>query len=104
MVRFQLWLTENPAATVTQKLDELRSIQTMSSLRPADRIIIFLGTIFTEKILTENQVLGIVISYRLWGVLIGVYMYVCALDCGEQGDVGCAGPHCDSAEAADRCL
>jgi hypothetical protein len=57
MVRFQLWLTENPAATVTQKLDELRSIQTMSSLRPADRIIIFLGTIFTEKILTENQVL-----------------------------------------------
>ena len=56
MVRFQLWLTENPAATTTQKLDELRSIQTMSSLRPADRIIIFLGTVFTEKILTENQV------------------------------------------------
>ena len=68
MVRFQLWLTENPAATVTQKLDELRSIQTMSSLRPADRIIIFLGTVFTGKILTENQVLlGIVIPYCLWG-------------------------------------
>ena len=28
-------------------------------------------------------------------------MYV---DCGEQGDVGCAGPHCDPAEAVDRRL
>ena len=66
MVRFQLWLTENPAATTTQKLDELRSIQTMSSLRPADRIIIFLGTVFTEKILTENQVRPHIINHTYY--------------------------------------
>ena len=56
MVRFQNWLVANPTASISQKLDELRSIQTMSSLRPADRIIIYLGAVFNEHILTEKQV------------------------------------------------
>ncbi len=36
--------------------DELRNIQTMASLRPADRIIIFLGAVFTEAAVSAKQV------------------------------------------------
>jgi translation initiation factor 5 len=39
-----------------QHLEELRNIQTMASLRPADRIIIFLGSVFTEDAVTANHV------------------------------------------------
>lgn len=56
MVRFKLWLTDNPSATTTMVLDELRSIQTMASLRPADRIIIYLGAVFSDKIITEREI------------------------------------------------
>lgn len=57
MVRFKVWLTDNPTATTTMVLDELRSIQTMASLRPADRIIIYLGAVFSDKIIAEKEVL-----------------------------------------------
>ena len=50
MERFQLFLTKSTVASTTQILDELRNIQTMASLRPADRIIIYLGAVFTEQV------------------------------------------------------
>jgi hypothetical protein len=56
MERFKLWLAENSTATGIQVVEELRSIQTMASLRPADRIIIFLGAVFTETAVTKNEV------------------------------------------------
>mmetsp|Transcript_10537 Transcript_10537/g.14544 ORF Transcript_10537/g.14544 Transcript_10537/m.14544 type:complete len:415 (+) Transcript_10537:379-1623(+) len=56
MVRFKVWLTDNPSATTTMMLDELRSIQTMASLRPGDRIIIYLGSVFSDKIITEKEI------------------------------------------------
>ena len=44
MDRLKLWLMENPTHTNENLLEELRSIQTFASLRPADRAIIYLGT------------------------------------------------------------
>jgi hypothetical protein len=43
MDRLKLWLMENPTHTNETLLEELRSIQTFASLRPADRAIIYLG-------------------------------------------------------------
>jgi translation initiation factor 5 len=56
MDRFSLFMSNNPGATVVQITDELRNIQTMASLRPADRIIIFLGSRFTADMLSQKQV------------------------------------------------
>lgn len=56
MERYKLFRTNNATATVVQHLEELRNIQTMASLRPADRIIIFLGSVFTEDAVTANEV------------------------------------------------
>lgn len=41
----------------TQLIEELRSTQTLSSLRPSDRYIIFFGTLFTATSITDNDVL-----------------------------------------------
>eukprot|EP00604_Paraphysomonas_vestita_P000708 CAMPEP_0174825160 /NCGR_PEP_ID=MMETSP1107-20130205/42498_1 /TAXON_ID=36770 /ORGANISM="Paraphysomonas vestita, Strain GFlagA" /LENGTH=291 /DNA_ID=CAMNT_0016056529 /DNA_START=1347 /DNA_END=2222 /DNA_ORIENTATION=+ len=41
----------------TQTIEELRSTQTLSSLRPSDRYIIFFGTLFTATSITDNDVL-----------------------------------------------
>lgn len=41
----------------TQLIEELRSTQTLSSLRPSDRYIIFFGTVFTATSITDNDVL-----------------------------------------------
>lgn len=56
MERLKLFLSANPTATTEQLTDELRNIQTMASLRPADRIIIFLGAVFTEQMVPLNEV------------------------------------------------
>lgn len=61
MDRFKLWYsnietTTGAAPTTQQIVDELRNIQTMASLRPADRIIIFLGAVFTEDAVSEKQI------------------------------------------------
>lgn len=56
MERLKLFLSANPSATVEQLTDELRNIQTMASLRPADRIIIYLGAVFTEQMVQLNEV------------------------------------------------
>lgn len=61
MDRFKLWYSNvesasGAAPTTQQIVDELRNIQTMASLRPADRIIIFLGAVFTEDAVSENLI------------------------------------------------
>jgi translation initiation factor 5 len=56
MERLKLFLSANPTATTEQICDELRNIQTMASLRPADRIIIYLGAVFTENMVAEKEV------------------------------------------------
>ena len=38
-------------------IEELRSLQTMSSLRPADRYIIFLGAICSERLVKDEELL-----------------------------------------------
>ena len=56
MERLKLFLSNNADAGTAQIADELRNIQTMASLRPADRIIIFLGAVFTEQMVPLNEV------------------------------------------------
>lgn len=56
MLRFKHFLETNPSATIQQQLDELRNIQTMASLRPSDRVIIYLGAVFGEDAVGKNQV------------------------------------------------
>eukprot|EP00596_Hydrurales_sp_CCMP1899_P005743 CAMPEP_0119041444 /NCGR_PEP_ID=MMETSP1177-20130426/12107_1 /TAXON_ID=2985 /ORGANISM="Ochromonas sp, Strain CCMP1899" /LENGTH=423 /DNA_ID=CAMNT_0007007487 /DNA_START=288 /DNA_END=1559 /DNA_ORIENTATION=+ len=57
MNRLSLWLLENISATEEQLLTELRSIQTFASLKPADRIIIYLGAVFSEEMIPANQII-----------------------------------------------
>ena len=49
-------MIENFNATDAVLLEELRSIQTFAALRPADRIIIYLGAKFTEEIISSGQI------------------------------------------------
>jgi hypothetical protein len=57
MNRLSLWLLENTSATEEQLLTELRSIQTFASLKPADRIIIYLGAVFSEEMIPASQII-----------------------------------------------
>jgi len=54
--QFRIWSALNPAAPLPAILEELRFSQVRSSLRVADRVLIFLGTVFTEALLTEHQI------------------------------------------------
>lgn len=60
MERFNIWMTsfntedQNPSSS--QIIDELRNIQTMASLKPSDRIIIYLGATFNENVLKEKLI------------------------------------------------
>ena len=56
MERLRLWLSTNQSHTTTELLEELRAIQTFASLRPADRIIIYLGTVFTDQAVVDVEV------------------------------------------------
>ena len=56
MTRFKAWLSENSDASVPQVLEELRAVQTMASLRPAYRLVIFLGAAFSERFIKEGEV------------------------------------------------
>ena len=56
MDRFKSYVINNPTATIQQRVDELRNIQTMASLRPADRLIIFLGALFSADFITANTI------------------------------------------------
>jgi len=56
MKRFKLWLSENPTASIDATMEELRAIQTFAALRPSDRIIIFMGSVFTADAYKENQI------------------------------------------------
>jgi len=55
--RFKLFLSHHSTPPPLEHiLDELRTIQTMSSLRPADRVIIFLGAVFDEQFVQKNMI------------------------------------------------
>lgn len=72
--QFRSWVSHNPDAIdfinasspsvsaslkqqrFTQLYEELRSIQNLSSLRPADRLIIFLGVVFPLDCVADNSV------------------------------------------------
>jgi len=54
--RFRLWLRENAEAPTADVLEELRAIQTFAALRPSDRIIIFMGAVFTADAVSKNEV------------------------------------------------
>jgi hypothetical protein len=53
--RFKLWSRENATAGVAAICDELRAIQTFAALRPSDRIIIYMGAMFTADAITGNE-------------------------------------------------
>jgi len=54
--RIKSWMVEHGDATHQQILEEIRSIQTLASLPPACRIIIYLGTAFTENIISAKEI------------------------------------------------
>lgn len=54
--RFRNWRIANPDATTAMVIEELRSAQTMSCLQSRDRVVIFLGAVFTEGFVAENEV------------------------------------------------
>jgi translation initiation factor 5 len=61
IVRFIHWLSTDVGDSAAQKTneqiyEELRALQTMSSLKPADRPLIFLGAVLNENIITEKQI------------------------------------------------
>ena len=56
MERYNFWKSMNPEASITEITNELRNIQTMASLRPADRVIIFLGATFSENFVAGREI------------------------------------------------
>jgi hypothetical protein len=66
--QFKLWLNSHPDITsalpssltssqLSQLVEELRSIQTLSSLSPAYRYLILLGTLCTSQCIATNEIL-----------------------------------------------
>ena len=56
IARLQLWLSDNENPATNVLLDELRNIQTMASLRPSDRVILYLGAVFTENVVPGKEI------------------------------------------------
>lgn len=54
--RFKLYMDNHPDATVQQLLEELRNIQIMNSLQPSDRMVIYLGAVFSDNYVATNAV------------------------------------------------
>jgi len=68
--RLKIWFGNNPdispegvasqantgPASIAKIVDLLRDIQTVSSLRPVDRIIIYIGAVMTDSIITKNEI------------------------------------------------
>jgi translation initiation factor 5 len=59
--RFKSWIKSRSSATgvapsTADQLEELRNLQTMSSLVPSFRCIIFLGAMFTDHTIASNEV------------------------------------------------
>ena len=63
----KVWLANNPdinsagagedaSSSITRIADELRAIQTVSSLRPVDRVIIYIGSVFTSALIANSEV------------------------------------------------
>ena len=52
---FKSWSADNIDASVPAVLEQLRSVQTVASLRPSDRPIIFMGACFTERCVKNEE-------------------------------------------------
>lgn len=52
--RFAQWIENNDISQVKDVMEELRALQTMASLKPSDRLLIFIGTVMTEGILDDD--------------------------------------------------
>eukprot|EP00595_Chromulina_sp_UTEXLB2642_P000123 CAMPEP_0196761592 /NCGR_PEP_ID=MMETSP1095-20130614/891_1 /TAXON_ID=96789 ORGANISM="Chromulina nebulosa, Strain UTEXLB2642" /NCGR_SAMPLE_ID=MMETSP1095 /ASSEMBLY_ACC=CAM_ASM_000446 /LENGTH=293 /DNA_ID=CAMNT_0042111363 /DNA_START=588 /DNA_END=1469 /DNA_ORIENTATION=+ len=57
IARFKNWRIENVDVPVDVILEELRLNQTLAALRPSVRPIIFIGAVFTETIITSNEII-----------------------------------------------
>lgn len=56
MERYRFWVGLNESATLQQKVNELRMLQNTASLRPADRPIIYLGSMFSEEVVAKKEI------------------------------------------------
>lgn len=54
--RLRLWRLDNEAAPLTAMVEEIRLLQTFSSLRVQDRVLIFLRAFFTEAVVSGNEI------------------------------------------------
>jgi translation initiation factor 5 len=54
--RFRAFLAATPGASVSEKIDELATLQTFSALRPIDRLFIYVGASFDETAAQANAV------------------------------------------------
>ena len=55
--RLRNWRIEHADATVDIMLEELRVLQATSGLKVRDRVVIFLGAVFTEACVTSNEII-----------------------------------------------
>ena len=53
---FRSWLVAHGDADVTMKLEQLRHMQQLYSLRASDKIVIFIGAVCTENILKDKEI------------------------------------------------
>jgi translation initiation factor 5 len=61
-----LWLSDNQAATPAVIMEELRVIQAFGAFRPADRVIIYLGAVFTEHVISAGEIAAHKNVLSLW--------------------------------------
>lgn len=54
--RFRCWLGNNNDASIDIIVEELRAIQTMASLSPASRPIIYIGSLFSEAVIVNKEI------------------------------------------------
>ncbi len=67
IIRLRSWFASNPdvnpsgageqsASSVTRILDCLRDLQNVSSLRPVDRVIMYVGAMMTDALISKNEI------------------------------------------------
>jgi translation initiation factor 5 len=61
-----LWIADNAAASPAVIMDELRVIQAFGSFRPADRVIIYVGAVMSDQLITSNEIVAHKHVLSLW--------------------------------------
>jgi hypothetical protein len=54
--RFRLWLSCNQETAPARIMEELRGIHVFGSFRPADRVLTYLGGIFSTRIISNGEI------------------------------------------------